>query len=49
MFSQHPEIAKKWAGLTPDMSALPEKVKAPEKPKALESPWMRMGKKKGGY
>ena len=26
MFSQHPEIAKRWAVLTPNMKALPERV-----------------------
>jgi hypothetical protein len=27
LFAKHPEIAKEWAAKTPNMKALPEKVK----------------------
>lgn len=38
MFAQHPKIAKRWAGETPSIKALPEKVKAKSVHEKAESP-----------
>jgi len=44
MFSQHPEIAKRWAALTPDIKALPQHVRPQSNRDRLAAALARKGR-----
>lgn len=44
MFAKHPEIAKRWAAETPNMTSLPAHVKAPNPRRAALLAKMTKGK-----